>query len=112
MNKVVVNIQGSDYNIVSKKNPEQMKTIARYVDDEMRKVREGNSKLNSVTTSIVACLNIADILFDCSSENEELHNELELLKNEIDRPTEEAKVEVEHISGELEQKELEMKEKD
>ena len=45
MNKVIVKIQGSEYNIVSKKNPEQMKTIARYVDGEMNKVREGNPKL-------------------------------------------------------------------
>ena len=67
MNEVIVKIQGSEYNIVSKKNPEQMKTIARYVDEEMKKVKEGNPKLNIVTTSIVASLNIADILFDCSS---------------------------------------------
>lgn len=112
MNRVVVKIQGSEYNIVSAKNPEQMKIIAKYVDDEMKKVKEGNSKLNSVTTSIVACLNIADILFDCSHENEELHNELETLKQGMSQPSEEFKAEVENISSELEQKELEIIEKD
>lgn len=112
MNRVVVKIQGSEYNIVSSKNPEQMKIVAKYVDDEMKKVKEGNPKLNSVTTSIVACLNIADILFDCSHENEELHNELETLKQGMSQPSEEFKAEVENISSELEQKELDIIEKD
>ena len=66
MNRVVVRIQGSEYNIVSKKSPDSMKEVAKYVDEEMRKVKDGNPKLNSVTTSIVASLNIADVLFDCS----------------------------------------------
>lgn len=112
MNRVVVKIQGSEYNIVSGKNPEQMKIVAKYVDDEMKKVKEGNPKLNSVTTSIVACLNIADILFDCSHENEELHNELETLKHGISQPNEEVKTEIENIGSELEQKELDIMEKD
>ena len=45
MNKVVVRILGSEYNIVGK-NPEQMKSVARYVDEEMNKIREGNPKLS------------------------------------------------------------------
>ena len=111
MNKVVVKILGSEYNIVGK-NPEQMKNVARYVDGEMNKVREGNSKLSSLTTTIVACLNIADELFDCCHENEELHNELEALKEGMAKPNEEVQGEVQKISNELEQKEIEMKEKD
>ncbi|MEG1408613.1 MAG: cell division protein ZapA [Terrisporobacter sp.] len=112
MNKVVVRIQGSEYNIVSGKNPEQIKTVARYVDDEMKKVKDGNPKLNSVTTSIVACLNIADVLFDCSNENEELQNEIEELKNVNNQPNEEVNTEINSINDELEQKELEIIEKD
>jgi Cell division protein ZapA. len=38
MKKVVVRILGSEYNIVGE-NPEQMKTVARYVDGEMEKVK-------------------------------------------------------------------------
>ena len=57
MNKVVVKILGSEYNIVGK-NPDQMKNVARYVDGEMNKVKEANSKLSSLTTAIVTCLNI------------------------------------------------------
>ena len=68
MNKVVVRILGSEYNIVGK-NPEQMKSVARYVDEEMNKIREGNPKLSSLTTTIVACLNIADELFDCAQND-------------------------------------------
>ncbi|HBI91443.1 MAG: cell division protein ZapA [Terrisporobacter othiniensis] len=111
MNKVVVRILGSEYNIVGK-NPEQMKNVARYVDGEMNKVREGNPKLSSLTTTIVACLNIADELFDCCHENEELHNELKSLKEGMGKPSEEVQSEVDKISSELDQKELEVMEKD
>ncbi|WP_434793715.1 Cell division protein ZapA [Terrisporobacter petrolearius] len=111
MNKVVVRILGSEYNIVGK-NPEQMKNVARYVDGEMNKVREGNPKLSSLTTTIVACLNIADELFDCCHENEELHNELKSLKEGMGKPSEEVQSEVDKISSELDQKELEIMEKD
>lgn len=112
MNKVVVKIQGSEYNIVSSKNPDQMKTIARYIDEEMRKVKEGNTKLNSLTTSIVACLNIADVLFDCSEENETLNKELQELKDSKFEPNEEIKIQIDKIREELEQKDLEIIEKD
>lgn len=110
-NKVVVRILGSEYNIVGK-NPEQMKNVARYVDGEMNKVKDGNPKLSSLTTTIVACLNIADELFDCCHENEELHNEVEALKEGISKPNEEVQVEVQKISNQLEQKDLELMEKD
>ena len=111
MNKVVVKILGSEYNIVGK-NPEQMKNVARYVDGEMNKVREGNPKLSSLTTTIVACLNIADELFDCCHENEELHKEIESLKGGISKPSEEVQDEVQRINNELDQKELEIMDKD
>lgn len=111
MNKVVVKIMGSEYNIVGK-NPEQMKSVARYVDGEMNKVKEGNPKLSSLTTTIVACLNIADELFDCCHENEALHNELEALKDRLNEPSGEVQVEVQQISSKLEQKDLQIIEKD
>lgn len=108
MNKVVVRIQGSEYNIVSKKNPENMKEVARYVDDEMNKVREGNPKLNSVTRSIVACLNIADVLFDCSDAYEKLEEEVKVIKDNANEPNEEMKEELSKVSATLEQKELDI----
>ena len=99
MNKVVVRILGSEYNIVGK-NPEQMKNVARYVDGEMNKVRVGNPKLSSLTTTIVACLNIADELFDCCHENESLHKEVESLKEGMSKPNEEVQGEVQKITSE------------
>ena len=111
MNKVVVRILGSEYNIVGK-NPEQMKSVARYVDEEMNKIREGNPKLSSLTTTIVACLNIADELFDCAHENEDLHNEIAKLKENMSIPSEESIEQEGQIAKKLEQKELETIEKD
>ena len=111
MNKVVVRIRGSEYNIVGK-NPEQMKSVARYVDEEMNKIREGNPKLSSLTTTIVACLNIADELFDCAHENEDLHNEIAKLKENMSIPSEESIEQEGQIAKKLEQKELETIEKD
>ena len=69
MNIVVVRILGSDYNIVSGKNPDQIKSVARYVDEEMNKIKDGNPKLSLLATAIVGSLNIADELFDCCNEN-------------------------------------------
>ena len=111
MNKVVVRILGSEYNIVGK-NPEQMKSVARYVDEEMNKIREGNPKLSSLTTTIVECLNIADELFDCAHENEDLHNEIAKLKENMSIPSEESIEQEGQIAKKLEQKELETIEKD
>lgn len=112
MNKVVVRIQGSEYNIVSGKNPESIKEVAKYVDEEMKKVKEGNPKLNSVTTSIVACLNIADVLFDCSEAYNKLEEEATKLREGNNQPNEEIQVEVDTLGNELEQKELDIIEKD
>ncbi len=111
MNKVVVRILGSEYNIVGK-NPEQMKSVARYVDEEMNKIKEGNPKLSSLATTIVACLNIADELFDCAHENEDLHNEIAKLKENMSIPSEESIEQEGQIAKKLEQKELETIEKD
>lgn len=111
MNKVVVKIFGSEYNIVGK-NPEQMKNVARYVDGEMNKVKEGNPKLSSLATTIVACLNIANELFDCCHENEELHKDMELLKEGISNPSEDVEQEIKKFINELEQKDVEILNKD
>lgn len=105
MNKISVNIMGSDYNIVGK-NPEEMKNVARYVDGEMNKIKNGKeSKINLLTVAIVASLNIAVELFDCCHENEALHKEIDSLKENMGKPDEE-------VQSELEKKELELMEKD
>ena len=112
MYRVVVRIQGSEYNIVSKKSPDSMKEVAKYVDEEMRKVKDGNPKLNSVTTSIVASLNIADVLFDCSEAYNKLEEEANKLRECKNEPNEETKLEVDSLRSELEKKELDIIERD
>lgn len=72
MNKTVVKIQGSEYQMVGDTPVEKMHKIAEYVDSEMNMIAEANSKLSTSAVAILTSLNIADLLFECSEENERL----------------------------------------
>lgn len=80
MNKVTVKIQGSEYQMTGDKPVEKMKQIADYVDSEMSTIAEANSRLSISAISILTALNIADLLFECSEENQEIAKELEELQ--------------------------------
>lgn len=80
MNKVTVKIQGSEYQMTGDKPVEKMKQIADYVDSEMSTIAEANSRLSISAVSILTALNIADLLFECSEENQEIAKELEELQ--------------------------------
>ena len=80
MNKVTVKIQGAEYQMTGDKPVEKMKQIADYVDSEMSTIAEANSRLSISAVSILTALNIADLLFECSEENQEIAKELEELQ--------------------------------
>lgn len=125
MNKVSVKIQGSEYQMTGEKPIETMKKIAEYVDSEMSTIAEANSRLSVSAISILTALNIADILFECSEENEELLKELDELKanynteienksseevDELKNSVEEKDKEIESLTNSLEQKNSELEE--
>ena len=122
MNKVTVKIQGAEYQMTGDKPVEKMKQIADYVDSEMSTIAEANSRLSISAVSILTALNIADLLFECSEENESLMNELEELKantvvgvdsetvKELETKVNEKEQEIEELKAGVEAKNSELEE--
>ncbi|RDY24128.1 cell division protein ZapA [Romboutsia maritimum] len=101
MNKVMVKIQGAEYPMVGDKSEQHMLKVADFVDKEMSKVIESNPRLSLSMASIVAAINITDILFECSEINDELTTENHDLKGKIGTPDEKLKLEVEKLKQDL-----------
>ena len=80
MNKITVKIQGSEYQMIGDKSIEEMQKIAAYVDNEMGSIASANSRLGISAIAILTALNIADVLFECSEENDILNSEVEELR--------------------------------
>ena len=107
MNKVIVTIQGANYTMVGEKSEKEMLTIANYVNSEMEKLKESAPNLGSLKISILTSLNLADLLFECSSENEDLLNEIDKLKEQLGQPNEEIEAQVAELKNILSTKEME-----
>ena len=97
MNKVIVNINGSEYPMVGSKSEEHMLRVARYVDQEIRKITTANPKLSTSSASILSAINIADVFFECCDENEELLKENEELNKKVGTGEEELKLEMKKL---------------
>lgn len=72
MNTVTVKINGMEYNLKGKENQEYLLDLAGYVDGKVREIMNKNSKLSSTAVAVLAGLNIADELFKCDEEAENL----------------------------------------
>lgn len=104
MNKVIVNINGSEYPMVGPKSEEHMLRVARYVDQEIRKITTANPKLSTSSASILSAINIADVFFECCDENEELLKENEELNKKVGTGEEELKLEMRKLELSLQGK--------
>ena len=104
MNKVIVKINGSEYPMVGEKSEEHMLRVARYVDQEIRKITTANPKLSTSSASILSAINIADVFFECCDENEELLKENEELNKKVGTGEEELKLEMKKLELSLEGK--------
>lgn len=103
-NKVIVTINGSEYPMVGEKSEKHMLKVARYVDEEMKKITNVNPKLSTSDAAILSAINIADIFFECCEENEELVKENEELNKKVGTGEEELKLEVKKLESSLEDK--------
>lgn len=112
MNKVIVKINGVEYPMVGEKSKEHMRSVAHYVDEEMEKITSVNPRLSTSMAAILTALNITDILFECSSENEELQRKYAKAIEENKKPNQEIQVELEKIKIELEQSRIDTAKKD
>ena len=104
MNKVIVKINGSEYPKVGPKSEEHMLRVARYVDQEIRKITTANPKLSTSSASILSAINIADVFFECCDENEELLKENEELNKKVGTGEEELKLEMKKLELSLQGK--------
>ena len=57
----------------------------------MEKLKESAPNLGSLKVSILTSLNLADLLFECSSENEDLLDEVDKLKKEVSEKLEQSR---------------------
>jgi cell division protein ZapA len=66
---VCVDIFGSEYVIKGEGDPSYIKEVAKYVDEQMRKVSMATSNVSSLKVAILTALNLADELFKLKKEN-------------------------------------------
>ncbi|SHJ61393.1 cell division protein ZapA [Tepidibacter formicigenes] len=72
MNKVTVKINGHEYNMVGKESKDYLLKVANYVDEKMEEISKANPKLSTAMAAVLTSLNIADELFKCSYELDEV----------------------------------------
>ena len=100
----MVKINGNEYPMVGEKSEKHMISVASYVDREMAKVTEANPRLSASMAAILSAINIADIFFECSKENEEMFKENEELKRKVGNSDEELKLEMRKLQISLQHK--------
>ncbi len=57
---ITVTIFGVEYAITSDRDPEEVRRIAKYVDDKMWEISENNSLITTEKVAILTALNIAE----------------------------------------------------
>lgn len=108
MNKVTVKIQGVEYPMVGDKPAHEMIKVANYVDQEMTKVIQSNSKLSTVMASIVTAINITDQLFECDEFSESLVKENDELKKKVNNTDEGLKLEIRKLQLQLDSRDKDL----
>ena len=101
MNKVIVTIDGVEYPMVGDKSEQHMISVAKFVDDEMKTIKESNSKLSTAKIAILTALNIMDKLVEGSNENDQLSKENEELKKKVGSSDGELKLEIKKFQLDL-----------
>jgi len=88
--KVVVKINGQDFTVVGSETEEYIKSIADYVDDNIKDITKKNSKLSQSMAAVLAAFNIADQFYKNHMELNDLREnvveplkELEVIKVEL-----------------------------
>ncbi len=87
---VKVEIYGREYPIrASVENEEYIRAIARYVDSKMREIKESMKIESTLSTAILAALNISDELFTLQDERDRLdaeyHEKVKSYSEALDR---------------------------
>ena len=72
MNTVTVKINGMEYNLKGKEDDEYLLKVSEYVDGKFKDVSSNNNKLSISSVAVLSALNIADELFKCNKEVDDL----------------------------------------
>ena len=74
-NKIVVNIAGMDYTLISDQDENQIEQIAAYVDKKIKEI--DNNKLSRENQLVLASLNIADEMYKLLIKHKDLRKKAE-----------------------------------
>lgn len=108
MNKVIVTIDGVEYPMVSEKSERHMISVAKYVDDELKPIKDANSKLSTTKIAILTALNIMDKLIEGSNENDRLIKLNNELKTKVESSNGELKSEIKNLKVDLDKQSKEI----
>jgi len=106
----MVKIHGAEYPMGGCKSKKFMISIADFVDKEMDKITRQNPKLSLSVAAILTALNISDLLFECSDENEKLIKANEELSKKVGASNEELQLEIKSLKLTIAEKEAENRE--
>lgn len=71
-NRHSVEIYGQMYHIVGKASPGYIREVARQVDEKMRDIAQGNSRLDTTKLAVLSAVNITDSYMKLKQEYEEI----------------------------------------
>lgn len=78
----VVKINNAEYTIVSSAPEEYVRSVSYYVDKKIQELISHDRRLSTSMAAVLACVNIADELFQAREQNDELTAKTVSLANE------------------------------
>jgi len=82
---VSVSLLGQTYQLRSDQSPDHLVEVASYLDQKLKHVAKGLPQMANEKVAILTALNIASELFAERLKSKELHQELEVEINQINR---------------------------
>jgi len=82
-NRVEISLGGGTYTLAGEKSEDKIKEIAKYVDDEMKRIsRQLNSNIN-FRVAVLTSINITEKLMESKEQNEILHDDKQKLDSDV-----------------------------
>ncbi len=83
-NAVQVTILGQQYSIKSDAPPEEVRRVARYVNDQLLRVVESRKTADTLHAAILALMNVAGAYLRLSDDDTEMNKRLNNLLDRVD----------------------------
>lgn len=108
MNRVSVTIDGVEYQITGEKNEAEIVKVGKFIDNELKKISKAAPSLSKINAAILTSVNIADQLFDCKSEIEDLQNKIDEIEINYSTKSDDVEKEFDSVLLKLEASEKEI----